>query len=58
MDDLELNDMKLILSADMNVSVSIETYVTYDKPFIWTEKSDRETYLKFGQKLRTIFLKL
>jgi hypothetical protein len=54
MDDLKLNYMKLILSADMNVSVSIETYITYGKPFI----CDRETYLKFGQKLMTILLKL
>jgi hypothetical protein len=38
MDDLTLNDMTLILGVDMNASVSIETHVTYDKPFILTEK--------------------
>jgi hypothetical protein len=34
MDSLALNDMTLILGVDMNINVSIETHVTYDKPFI------------------------
>jgi hypothetical protein len=38
MDDLAHNDMALILGADMNIGVSIKTCVTYDKPFILTEK--------------------
>jgi hypothetical protein len=32
--DLALNDMKLILGIDINANVSIETHMTYDKPFI------------------------
>jgi hypothetical protein len=31
MDDLTLYNMSLILDADINVDVSIETYMTYDK---------------------------
>lgn len=38
MDDLVFNDMALILDADMNVTMPIETYVAYDKPFILKEK--------------------
>jgi hypothetical protein len=38
MDDLAFNDMTLILSVNMNASVSIETHVKCDKPFILTEK--------------------
>jgi hypothetical protein len=34
MDNLTLNDMKLILGIDINANVSIETHMTYDKPFI------------------------
>jgi hypothetical protein len=49
MDSLALNDMTLILGFDMNVNVSIETHVTYDKPFILTDSE---------QNLRIIFLKL
>lgn len=49
--------MSLILGTDMNVGVSIETYVTYDKPLI-ERKNDRGTYLNSGQNLRIIFLKL
>jgi hypothetical protein len=37
MDDLVCNDMTLIL-ADVNVAVSIETYIAYDKTFILKEK--------------------
>jgi hypothetical protein len=37
MDYLELNDMTLILSVDMNARISIETYVACDKPFILTK---------------------
>jgi hypothetical protein len=32
--DLTFNNMTLILDFDMNVSVSIETHVTYNKSFI------------------------
>jgi hypothetical protein len=45
MDDLELNDITLILNVDMNASVSIETHVKCDKPFILI-KNDKGTYLK------------
>jgi len=45
MDDLALNDIILILSVDMNASVSIETHVKCEKPFILT-KNDKGTYLK------------
>jgi hypothetical protein len=38
MDELALNDMTLILGVDMNASMSIETHVIYDKPFILTKK--------------------
>jgi hypothetical protein len=38
MDDLALNDMTLILGVDMNTSVAIETHMTYNKPFMLTEK--------------------
>lgn len=48
MNDLALNDITLILSDDMNVSMSIEIYVKYDKPFILT-KNDKGTYLKLIQ---------
>jgi hypothetical protein len=37
-DDLALNDMALILGADMDVDVSIETHMTYDNPLILTKK--------------------
>jgi hypothetical protein len=33
-DDLALNNMTLILCVDMNVVVSIETHVSYNKPLI------------------------
>jgi len=61
MDSLTLNDMTLILGVDMNANVSIETHVTYDKPFILMDSRqnlDRVTYLKSGQNLKTMFLKL
>jgi len=61
MDSLTLNDMTLILDVDMNANVSIETHVTYDKPFILMDSRqnlDRVTYLKSGQNLKTMFLKL
>jgi hypothetical protein len=61
MDSLTLNDMTLILGVDMNANVSIETHVTYDKPFILMDSRqnlDRVTYLKSGQDLKTMFLKL
>jgi hypothetical protein len=38
MDDLAINDMLLILGVDMNASVSIKTYVIYNKLFILTKK--------------------
>jgi hypothetical protein len=38
MDDLTLNNMILILCVDMNASVSIETHMIDDKPFILMEK--------------------
>jgi hypothetical protein len=60
-DSLTLNDMTLILGIKMNTNVSIETHVTYDKPFILTDSRqnlDRVTYLKSGQNLKIIFLKL
>jgi hypothetical protein len=31
MDDLALNDVALILDANMNADVSIETHIKYDK---------------------------
>jgi hypothetical protein len=37
-DDLAFNDKTLILGVNMNASVSIETQVTFDKPFILTKK--------------------
>jgi hypothetical protein len=61
MDSLTLNDMTLILCIDMNSNVLIETHVTYDKPFILIDSrqnQDRVTYLKSGQNVKTIFLKL
>jgi hypothetical protein len=33
-DDFTLTDMTLILGVDMNVVVSIETHVSYNKPLI------------------------
>jgi hypothetical protein len=38
MDDFAHNDMTLILGIDMNTNVSIETHITYDKPFIFYRK--------------------
>jgi hypothetical protein len=38
MDDLAFNDITLILGVDMNARMSIETYMTYDKPFIFYGK--------------------
>jgi hypothetical protein len=38
MDNLTLNNIILILSVDINVSVLIETYMTYDKLLILTKK--------------------
>jgi hypothetical protein len=61
MDNLTLNDMKLILGIDINANVSIETHMTYDKPFILIDSRqnlDRVTYLKSEQNLKIIFLKL
>jgi len=58
MDDLALNDMALILSVDMNVNVSIEIHIKYDKLLILRKKSDREAYLKSVQNLRIILLKI
>jgi hypothetical protein len=61
MNSLMLNDMTLILGVDMNANVSIEIHGTYNKPFILTDSRqnlDRVTYLKSGQNLKTIFLKL
>jgi hypothetical protein len=58
-DDLTLNDMTLILGVNMNASVSIETHVMYDKPFILKKKMiERPIYLKSEQNLRAIFLNL
>jgi hypothetical protein len=60
MDSLTLSNMTLILCIDMNSNVSIETHVTYDKLFILIDSrqnQDRETYLKSGQNIKTIFLK-
>jgi hypothetical protein len=37
-DDLTLNGKTFILGVDMNANVSIEAHMTYDKPFILTEK--------------------
>jgi hypothetical protein len=56
---LALNDVVLILGADMDTNLPIETR-THE---IWQiinleKKSDRGAYLKFVQNLRTIFLKL
>jgi hypothetical protein len=51
----------LILSVDMNDDVSIETHIKYDKLVILRKKKKKvtkETYLKFVQNLKTIFLKL
>jgi hypothetical protein len=53
--------MTLILGIDMNANVSIEIHVTYDKQFILTDSKqnpNKVTYLKPGQNLKTIFLKL
>jgi hypothetical protein len=57
-DDLTLNDMTLILNVDMNVNVPIEAHETYDKSFILMKKVIKKIYLKFGQILKIIFLKL
>jgi hypothetical protein len=38
MDDLALNDMALILDVDINARVSIEIQMSYNKPFLLTEK--------------------
>jgi hypothetical protein len=38
LDDLTLNDITLILGVDMNIVVSIETHMTYNKPFILMKK--------------------
>jgi len=57
MDDLVLNDVGLILSADMDIDVSIETHKIW-QTINFEEKSDRVAYLKFVQNIRTIFLKL
>jgi len=38
MDDLALDDMELILGADMDVGVSNETHVADDKPLTLTVK--------------------
>jgi hypothetical protein len=57
MDNLVLNGMTLILGIDMNTSVSAETHVTYDKPLILMENKQIDLF-KYGQNLRTIFLKL
>lgn len=58
MDDLALNDVALILGADMNANVSIESHMKYDKLLILKKKNDKWTYLKFVQNLRNMFLKL
>jgi hypothetical protein len=51
--------MTLILGVNMNASVSIETHVMYDKPFILKKKMiERPIYLKSEQNLRAIFLNL
>jgi hypothetical protein len=45
----------------MNANMSIKTHVAYDKLLNLMDSkqnSDRMTCLKFGQKLKTIFLKL
>jgi hypothetical protein len=45
----------------MNANVSIKTHVAYDKLLNLTDSRqnlDRVTYLKSGQNLKTIFLKL
>jgi hypothetical protein len=58
--DLILNDVTLILGADMDANVSIEIHMNYDKLLILREKkkSDKGPYLKFVQNRRIIFLKL
>jgi hypothetical protein len=38
MDDLTLNDVVLILNADMDVDLSIETHMKYDKLLIFRKK--------------------
>jgi hypothetical protein len=38
MDDLALNDVTLILGADMNVDVSVETHIKYYKLLILRKK--------------------
>jgi hypothetical protein len=37
-DDLTLNNVALILGADMDIDMSIETYMKYDKLLIWRKK--------------------
>jgi hypothetical protein len=61
MDSLILNDLTLIIGVNMNANVSIKTHMTYDKLLILTDSRqnlNRVTYLKSGQNLKTIFLKL
>jgi hypothetical protein len=56
-----LNDLTLIIGVNMNANVSIKTHVAYDKLLNLMDSkqnSDRMTYLKSGQNVKTIFLKL
>jgi hypothetical protein len=41
MDDLALNDVALILGADINANVSIESHMKYDKLLILRKKNDK-----------------
>jgi hypothetical protein len=56
-DDLAHNVMALILGADMDVDVSIETHMTYDNPLILTKKLERNLF-KIWAKLQDHVLEI
>jgi hypothetical protein len=59
MDDLALNDVTLILGANMDVDMSIETHIKYDKLLILIrKKSDKGAYLKFVPKPKNNNIKI
>jgi hypothetical protein len=59
MDDLTLDDVTLMLGANINVGMSNETYIVNEKSLNLMLKYDRETKtnLKHEQNLKIVFLK-